>query len=512
MKNAFKEALFDPATFCVSWELIPGRGAREAGQANVLASATQAAADRNIHAITLTDMPGGHPALTAEALGSEIRALGIEPLIHFTCKDRNRNQIESQLYAMEHANIHNLLVMTGDYPDSGYAGRPKPVFDLDPVHVLQLISELNAGLPIPAGKGTAVLQPCDFFSGCAVSPFKALPGELVMQYLKLEKKIAAGAQFVITQLGYDARKFHEVLQVVRQINPAIPVIGNIYILPYGAGKMMRENRLPGCVVTDQLLAQLDQERTAPDKGVQARLQRAAKMYAWLKGFGFDGVHIGGNNLRYEQVAAIIRQGEEFYSHWQDFLPEFDLPQPQGFYVFQRDPSNGLNSDTLNEHPRPVPRAGERISYALMRLFHCVFFTPQKKLYPLMRFIYRHKNPRHYPLEHLIKILANHCQDCGDCALFDTAYLCPMSQCPKNQRNGPCGGSCLGWCEVFPLEQPCVWVRAYARLGSHEQAPFPDQRLLPPVNWALSHTSAWHNYFNGRDHTASAQDKTFKNTK
>jgi len=51
------------------------------------------------------------------------------------------------------------------------------------------------------------------------------------------------------------------------------------------------------------------------------------------------------------------------------------------------------------------------------------------------------------LEHIVKVVLFDCENCGDCSLFEMAYLCPMSQCLKKQRNGACGGSFEGWCEV-----------------------------------------------------------------
>jgi methylenetetrahydrofolate reductase (NADPH) len=92
-------------------------------------------------------------------------------------------------------------------------------------------------------------------------------------------------------------------------------------------------------------------------------------------------------------------------------------------------------------------------------------------------------------------------DCGDCALIDTAYICPMSQCPKGQRNGPCGGSYEGWCEVYPGEKYCIWVRAYGRLKKHNQEDNIGEYIAPPCDWELQHTSSWLNYYLGRDHTA-----------
>ncbi|HNW54794.1 MAG TPA: methylenetetrahydrofolate reductase C-terminal domain-containing protein, partial [Bacteroidales bacterium] len=503
INNKFKKSLLDKNTFSVTWELVPGRGAHEKPQEDAINSATQAAQDGRIHALTITDNPGGRPALSATYLGMEILKLGIEPLVHFTCKDKNRNQIESELYAMDRAGISNLLVMTGDYPTAGFKGRPKPVFDLDPVHVLELTANMNKSLEIREPKGISHHKPSDFFAGAVVSPFKATEAELLVQYYKLKKKISNGANFIVTQLGFDARKFHEALQVIKNYNANMPVIGNIYILPFGAGKIMNSNQLPGCVVSDKLLAELDQERTAEDKGVSARLLRAAKMYAFMKGMGFDGVHVGGHNIRYEQVKYIIDKGEELSTDWMKLIPEFDYPQPNGFYFFEKDLNTGLNtSDPVNRAnlPSHLPVG---LNYRLLRFIHHLFFTPDKNLFPLMsRFYNGFKNPRKYTLEHILKIIGNGCKDCGDCALLDMAYICPMSECPKNQRNGACGGSYAGWCEVFPNEKKCIWVKAYSILKAYNEERQLETLYAPPVNWDLYQTSAWYNYYTGRDHSAA----------
>lgn len=188
MLNRFKESLLDKNVFSVTWELVPGRGSREKSIEEVLQAAEDAAKGGKIHALTLTDNPGGNPAMLADYLAVEVLKKGIEPLVHFTCKDRNRSQIESQLYALDRAGIRNLLVMTGDYPVSGYSGRPSPVFDLDPIHVLDLISQMNQGLEYKGIKGTIKHQPSDFFAGAVVSPFKATEAEQMVQYFKLKKR------------------------------------------------------------------------------------------------------------------------------------------------------------------------------------------------------------------------------------------------------------------------------------------------------------------------------------
>jgi methylenetetrahydrofolate reductase (NADPH) len=505
-ENRFKEALLNPSVFPVTWELVPGRGAREAAQEKALAYAKQAASGGKISALTVTDNPGGSPAMSADFMGSEIVKMGIEPLVHFTCKDKNRNQIESQLYALDRTGVRNLLVMSGDYPVSGYLGRPAPVFDLDPIHTLQLISDMNRGLTYPGVKGNVRHQPSDFFPGAVVSPFKATETEQMLQYYKLKKKIDAGAKFIVTQLGYDARKFHEVLLFMKLSGFDIPLMGNIYILPYGAAKMMNRNELPGSVVTDKLLAQLDRERNDPDKGEGARILRAARMYAIMKGMGFNGAHIGGHNIKYEQVKNIIRQGEELTSQWTDLVRHFDYPIANGFYYFECDRDTGLNRETPTKRQfRPLDAKVE-FSYGFSRFFHKLMYEPGKKLYGLMKGLSRRVTETRmegifHKLEHWTKVVLFDCKDCGDCALIDVAYLCPMSQCPKNQRNGACGGSFEGWCEVYPGKKQCVYVRAYARLKKHGEEVQLGNGIVPPCNWDLYQTSSWINFYLGKDHTS-----------
>jgi len=167
--NRFREALLDPNKFVVSWELVPGRGAKEKAQEKVLFLARQAAEEDKIHAITLTDNLGGTPAMSADFMAVNIAQMGISPVVHFTCKDRNRNQIESLLYALDRGGVENLLVMSGDYPVSGYKGRPAPVFDLDAIHILQFIAEMNRGLAYSVMKGVVRHQPSNFFPGGRVA-------------------------------------------------------------------------------------------------------------------------------------------------------------------------------------------------------------------------------------------------------------------------------------------------------------------------------------------------------
>ncbi len=99
------------------------------------------------------------------------------------------------------------------------------------------------------------------------------------------------------------------------------------------------------------------------------------------------------------------------------------------------------------------------------------------------------------LERWLKVPLFHCQMCGDCVLHNTGMVCPMT-CPKNLRNGPCGGVRPdGSCEVDP-QRKCVWVRAYGNARQMRTGLQEMEAILPPHNWALQGTSAWVNAMNG----------------
>ncbi len=127
-----------------------------------------------------------------------------------------------------------------------------------------------------------------------------------------------------------------------------------------------------------------------------------------------------------------------------------------------------------------------------------------------RFLERH--PRLYKIftaaEKHVKSSAFGCRMCGQCTLPATGYACPMT-CPKQLRNGPCGGvSATGACEVYP-EVECVWVTAYERADA--QGRVSDLTLLQrPIDHREWGKSSWVNYWQGRDEDLWTSDDGLTN--
>ncbi len=508
--SRFKESLFDRNQFTLTFELVPGRGGRSREQERIVNLARDLARDGRLQAVSITENAGGHPALSPEVLGMEIKRLGLDVITHFSCKDKNRNQMESLLFSWDRQGLQNLLVITGDYPKRGFQGFPKPVFDLDSVQVLHLLSRMNAGRfdGFKHADPGHPFQPTGFLKGVAVSPFKLTEAEQVLQYSKLHRKIAAGADYIITQLGYDARKFHELLIYLRENGIHQPVLGNVFIPNLPVARLMHQGDIPGCVLPDSLYQRILDEACAPDRGKRARLLRAAKLLAVLQGLGYDGAHIGGPGLTYEDVDFVLGQAAEFAPNWRDLLDEFRHWPADGFYLYERDPETGLNL------PRRSPgRSASRFlpRYELAKLIHHLAFEEDGPLYDFARrtCLALERTRLAGPLttvEHVLKFLAFGCQNCGDCALADLLFLCPQAGCAKYLLNGPCGGSRDGWCEVYPGRRRCLYVRWYERAKKDGRLEDLKHGYVPPRNWALNNTSSWLNFFKKLDHHGGHHDQ------
>ncbi|MBM3240533.1 methylenetetrahydrofolate reductase [Candidatus Poribacteria bacterium] len=505
MDNIFKAKLQYTDDFLITFELVPGRSAQGKSVKKVLSFAMAAKDEHLLDALSITDNPGGNPALSPDVLGREIKEMGIDPIVHFACRDNNRYGAFSRGLQLHRLAVENLLVVTGDYPHKGPAGIAKPCFDLDSVTLLCVLDEMNRGFQAFCRKGSddTKLSKTDFFLGAAVSCFKFSEAEVMNQYYKLLKKIRNGAQFIITQICYEARKFEELLRFLCEQDIAIPVLGSVYILNETVARMMNAGKVPGAFVTAKLLREIQAEAKAQDKGKAARLDRAAKLMAILKGLGYRGAHLGGT-VEYEDVRTVILHFREIQKQWQDFLVEFDFPYPGGFYLYEKDAKTGLNTDkpSLESH---TPLSA-RINYSLMQGFHHLFFDQHANHFPLLKGLAQSidkssllKRPFFW-LEDISKSIFFACQKCGDCALPDMAYLCPESQCPKFLRNGPCGGSEQQRCEVRK-ERLCVWVKIYDRLKSYHEQYKLKESCVPPRDWSLNGTSSWLNFYLARDYNS-----------
>lgn len=463
--------------------------------------------------------------LPPDWLAGMLAAAGRQTVVHLACKDINRNGLESAAWRYAAEGCDNILALTGDYPTTEFGGMTKPVFDLDSVSLIELLRRMNEGLVVPGRRGKPETLPStNFYIGCCVSPFKRLQRELIPQYFKLEKKIEAGARWILPQLGYDMRKFHEIKLFLESRSLQIPVIGNVYLLTRPIAKLFHSGQLPGCVVSDELLADAQRHGAAQDKGRSFFRCLAAKQLAVFKGLGFAAGYLGGIS-RADTFFEIIDMARSFgEDDWRDFLPEICYSLPDEFFLFEHDEKTGLSTpDRINPaYARSLERRARSkyvtINYRISRTVHKLMFTRGLWFYNVTARIFARWDKRQKPgllfrlaylVERVSKRVLYGCEDCGDCSLTDCAYLCPRARCAKDQRNGPCGGSRDGRCEVDD-NKDCIWAIAYERLLRYGQSQSLLDRPVVIYNPALEGTSAWANTYLDRDHSTpveEADDKT-----
>jgi len=490
-KRPLRYLLEETPTFVTIAELATSRGLiTDVSGSKILSLARTLAEHPRFHALSITDNPGGHAMLSADTLGTDLIFRGQEVIIHLSCKDWNRNALESHCWQLASQGFRNVLALSGDYPVTGYHGQAAPVFDLDSVGLLQLLAETEGG---------------QFFPGAVVSNYKRLEPEVMPQYFKLAKKIEAGARFIINQIGYDARKMDELLKYMALHGLNVPVMANVFVLSATAARYFHAGKIPGVTVTGDLMALVDLRAASPDRGRAFFLEFAAKQCAIARGLGYRGIYLGGR-LRLEDYETIFSLLDAFGpDDWIEFAREIQFAQPGEFHYFEGDPTTGLSSTEINReylrskrHPPAAPLAYKANRWIHDRIFRegAAGFRAGRALYQIVERSPKLARALH-GAEHALKTLPFNCRDCGDCSLPEVAYLCPESQCAKNQRNGPCGGTHDGLCEVG--EKECIWARAYTRLKAYGE----DERMLAgPVvyrNGALRDTSAWANAFLGRDH-------------
>ena len=494
MLRFFDQEIGTPDNFIVTLELVPGRQSTGRSVDTVLGIAKDAFDDGRISAVSITDNPGGNPSLSPDVLGHEIFRHGMDVIVHFTCRDMNRVGMESRALQLARLGMKNILALTGDYSGKGFGGQGKPVFDFDSVILTAMLKKLNARLEASG-------DPDGFFTGCAVSPFKTIEAECQVQYRKLDLKVKAGASFIITQLGYNVDKFEEVLVNNRSKGINLPTMASVYLLSPRSARAMNRGRVAGVHVSDDLFNTVVTEWEETKQGLKKAIDRTAKLGLILKGLGYRGIHIGGIHRNFSTVAAILDRMEEMENNWQDHMEEFKDCNHRYYFFF-----------TPEKNRDNVPTRKERIGgaltdycpYLFLKNAHHVFFNKESRAaarYARIATFFDDHNVSWLVkliMEDPLKKLFLSCQSCGDCAIQHIGFQCPESGCPKYTRNGACGGSKDGYCEVNP-DKLCIWVRAYRRYKRYGDEEKLSQSFVPPRLWALNRSSSWINFHLNRDH-------------
>jgi len=443
-------------------------------------------------AVTLPQNPGGtaniDPAYALDRLLAEGLLGDLDCIPHISCKDQNANAIISSLVGFRNAGIESILALTGDKPIAA-----KGVFDLDSVGLLQLVRDMNNEAYIKA-RPQDLDKIHQFFPGAAVSPFKYTEASQMQQYYKMEKKIACGAKFLITQVGWDWKKSQELFRYLKANNINVPVLGNVYVLSTAtaAPRLMHDVKLTGCFVSDQLLAKLKSET------VSQHVERAAQQVAMYKTLGAAGVDIGGIS-DFDTFARILKRAGEIGDDWEQFKDNLCWPAKDTFYLY----------DDAGR-PAALSKPRKTFKHKFFDFSHRAILDPDYRGFHAFRQVMAALGTEKgkgaiYKLFHAnekaFKYLLFDCEDCGDCYLPENFGLCTIGGCEKGMANAPCGDATADGKCGNNLERVCIGELIYLAAASKEYGLEKLRGIINKLrNPALEHTSSILNYLFGRDHT------------
>ncbi|GAW92750.1 methylenetetrahydrofolate reductase [Calderihabitans maritimus] len=231
-----------------------------------------------VDAFNVTDNQRAVTRMSPVAICHFLEERGITSICQFTCRDRNRLALQSEMLSAAALGIKNLLLITGDHTLLGDCPEAKPVFDLDSVQLMATANKLNSGKSLA---GTLLNGRTSFYIGGVVNP---APEVREMQIWKLARKVNAGMKFVQTQAIYDSKEFIKFLEDIRDFN--IHVLAGI--IPLKSAKMARflNSKIPGIQVPEHLIQRLERAANPKEEGIRIARELIDELRNYCK-----GVHI-----------------------------------------------------------------------------------------------------------------------------------------------------------------------------------------------------------------------------
>ncbi len=286
--SMLKEAL-ENGKFGITAEMAPPKGYDFTEQMEAAALLKG-----KVHGVNVTDMQSASLKATGLGLCIQLKQAGVEPILQMTGRDRNRMALMGDALAAAAFGIDTMLALTGDHPVVGDCKDAKPVYDLDSVGILKMLSQMEeTGLDC-GGNELAGGAP-KFYKGASVTPVYE---PLFLQINKLRQKVEAGAMYIQTQGIFDLDTFKRFLEAVDKAGIKTHIMAGIIPLKAaGMARYMNEN-VPGIDVPQHMIDRLAAAAAeGKEKGVkglpmQLGIEMAAEMIAQIKDQKLcDGVHI-----------------------------------------------------------------------------------------------------------------------------------------------------------------------------------------------------------------------------
>jgi 5,10-methylenetetrahydrofolate reductase len=213
-----------------------------------------------VHGVIIPDMDNGVMRMSAVAGGALMRQQGLEPIMHVYGRDKNGMALQGDILAAYVMGIQTLVVVQGENMSAGDHVQAKTVDDLDELSLLQTIRSLEKGTDMA---GFELDGNPNFTVGCTLGPFVD-DQTLNQQIEKAQKKIAAGAQFLLTPAVFDMDRFSFFLNKAKGLG--VPIIPTVFLLKtVGIARYMATYE-PGAFIPEALIKRMRQSKNREMEG------------------------------------------------------------------------------------------------------------------------------------------------------------------------------------------------------------------------------------------------------
>ncbi|WP_216829274.1 bifunctional homocysteine S-methyltransferase/methylenetetrahydrofolate reductase [Alkalihalobacterium elongatum] len=254
--------------------------------------------EAGVDAVTLADNSLASPRVDNMALGAMMQSqVGARPLVHLTCRDRNLIGLQSHLMGLHTLGMNQVLAVTGDPTKVGDFPGATSVYDLTSFDLISLIKQLNEGISF---SGKSLGQQANFTVGAAFNPNVR---SLEKAVIRMEKKIAAGADYFMTQPVYCEQQIVDVYEATKHIKK--PIYLGIMPLTSSRNAEFLHNEVPGIKLTDEIRSRMaacgDDKERAEMEGIhiaKSLIDTAIKY--------FNGIYLITPFLRYEMTVVLTQ--------------------------------------------------------------------------------------------------------------------------------------------------------------------------------------------------------------
>jgi methylenetetrahydrofolate reductase (NADPH) len=283
--------------FVVTAELATTDSA-DPGSVTVLADALR----EHVDAVNCTDNSAAHPHVSATAAAHLLLDAGVEPIVQFACRDRNRLALQSDVLGAAALGARNVVLMTGDDVSAGDHPEAKPIYDIDAIHALRIVRTMRDEATYLSGR--KLTHPPSLFIGAVENPF-APP--LEFRPMRMGKKVEAGAEFIQTQICFNVDKLRLFMARAGDLGllEHVWVLAGVFVPKTARGMWYLRDFVPGIDVPDDVVARMD--GTPAERQAEEGLAMALEIVEQVRAIpGISGMHLMA--IRNEEAILRVVEG------------------------------------------------------------------------------------------------------------------------------------------------------------------------------------------------------------